>query len=94
MDRLTAAPEHCFWGFLDPALEPVLTVDDGTELTIEAVTHHAGDAPDLMMDDGMRAIWDGHPGGRPGTRRAHHDRPDRRHAAPRRATRSSSRSWR
>ena len=61
MDRLTAAPEHCFWGFLDPALEPVITVDDGTELTIEAVTHHAGDAPDLMMDDGMRAIWEAIP---------------------------------
>ena len=54
MDRLTAAPEHCFWGFLDPALEPVITVDDGTELTIEAVTHHSGDTPDLLMDDGIR----------------------------------------
>ena len=61
MDRLTATPGHCFWGFLDPALDPVLTVDDGTELTIEAVTHHAGDAPDLLMDDGVRALWDGIP---------------------------------
>ena len=26
-------------------------------LTIEAVTHHAGDAPDLLMDDGIEAIW-------------------------------------
>jgi acetamidase/formamidase len=58
MDRLPATPDHCFWGFLDPDLEPVLTVDVGTELTIEAVTHHAGDAPDLLMDDGVRAIWD------------------------------------
>jgi acetamidase/formamidase len=61
MDRLPATPDHCFWGFLDPALAPVLTIDDGTELTIEAVTHHAGDAPDLLMDDGVRAIWDGIP---------------------------------
>lgn len=61
MDRLTATAENCFWGFFDPTLEPVLTVDDGTELTIEAVTHHAGDAPDLLMDDGVRAIWAGIP---------------------------------
>ena len=40
MDRLPTSPDHRSWGFLDPALEPVLTVDDGTELTIEAVTHH------------------------------------------------------
>ena len=39
----------------------MLTVDDGTELTVEAVTHHAGDAPDLLMDDGVRAIWEAIP---------------------------------
>ena len=26
-------------------------------VTIEAVTHHAGDAPDLLMDEGIEAIW-------------------------------------
>ena len=88
MDRLTAAPEHCFWGFLDPALEPVITVDDGTELTIEAVTHHAGDAPDLLMDDGIRAIWAAIAEADPGSRRAHHDRADRGPGASR-ATRWS-----
>lgn len=61
MDRLVATPDSCFWGFFDPSLPPVLTVDAGTELTIEAVTHHAGDAPDLLMDDGIRAIWAGIP---------------------------------
>ena len=35
----------------------MLEVDPGTTLTIEAVTHHAGDAPDLLMDDGISAIW-------------------------------------
>jgi acetamidase/formamidase len=35
----------------------VLEVEPGTTLTIEAVTHHAGDAPDLLMDDGIAAIW-------------------------------------
>ena len=35
----------------------MLDVDPGTTLAIEAVTHHAGDAPDLLMDDGIAAIW-------------------------------------
>ena len=35
----------------------MLEVDAGIVLTIEAVTHHAGDAPDLLMDDGIEAIW-------------------------------------
>lgn len=37
----------------------MLSVDAGDIVTIEAITHHAGDAPDLLMDDGIRAIWDG-----------------------------------
>ncbi len=57
--RLPATPDTCFWGYLDPTEATVLDVDSGTELTIEAVTHHSGDAPDLLMDDGIRAIWDG-----------------------------------
>ena len=57
MERVAATSETCFWGFLDPDLSPVLKVVDGSELVIEAVTHHAGDAPDLLMDDGIRALW-------------------------------------
>jgi acetamidase/formamidase len=59
MQRLTATPDTCFWGYFDPDEPAVLKVEPGTELVIEAVTHHAGDAPDLLMDDGIRAIWDG-----------------------------------
>ncbi|MEL6891192.1 MAG: acetamidase/formamidase family protein [Actinomycetota bacterium] len=59
--RLTATPDTCFWGHLDADIEPVLRVEPGTEVTIEAITHHAGDAPDLMMDDGIEAIWNGIP---------------------------------
>jgi acetamidase/formamidase len=58
-DRLAATPETCYWGYLDPDEPSVLKVESGTELIIEAVTHHAGDAPDLLMDEGIRAIWDG-----------------------------------
>ncbi len=37
----------------------MLEVEPGTEIVIEAVTHHAGDAPDLLMDAGVTAIWNG-----------------------------------
>lgn len=57
--RLTATPDTCYWGYLSSDEPAVLQVESGTELTIEAVTHHSGDAPDLLMDDGVRAIWDG-----------------------------------
>ncbi|WP_206537649.1 acetamidase/formamidase family protein [Ilumatobacter nonamiensis] len=56
---MTATPDSCFWGYLDADEQPVLSVDPGETITIEAVTHHSGDAPDLLMDDGVRAIWDG-----------------------------------
>lgn len=59
--RLTATPDTCYWGYLDAAQPATLTVESGTELVVEAVTHHSGDAPDLLMDDGVRAIWDGIP---------------------------------
>jgi acetamidase/formamidase len=57
--RLAATPETCVWGYIDRATPPVLEVDSGDVIEIEAVTHHAGDAPDLLMDDGIRALWDG-----------------------------------
>lgn len=57
-ERLAATPDSCFWGYLDRSEPCILDVDPGTELTIEAVTHHAGDAPDLLMDDGITAIWE------------------------------------
>jgi acetamidase/formamidase len=56
---LTATPDTCFWGYLDAAEQPVLSVAPGETITIEAITHHSGDAPDLLMDDGIKAIWDG-----------------------------------
>lgn len=54
---LPATPDTCYWGFIDQAQPPCLTIDSGDIVHVEAVTHHAGDAPDLMMDDGIRAIW-------------------------------------
>ncbi len=59
MQRVMATPDTCFWGYLDRDEPHMLEVDPGQELVIEAVTHHAGDAPDLLMDAGITAIWDG-----------------------------------
>ncbi len=57
--RLSASPATCIWGYIDRETPPVLEVEPGDIIEIEAVTHHAGDAPDLLMDDGIRAIWAG-----------------------------------
>ena len=54
---LPATPETCYWGYIDQAQPPVLKVASGDVIHVEAVTHHAGDAPDLLMDDGIHAIW-------------------------------------
>jgi acetamidase/formamidase len=56
--QLAATPETCYWGFLDRDQPAVLEVASGATIAVEAVTHHAGDAPDLLMDAGIRAIWD------------------------------------
>jgi acetamidase/formamidase len=54
---LPATPATCFWGFFDASLPPVLRVRSGDLVRIEALTHQAGDAPDLMMDDGVSAVY-------------------------------------
>jgi acetamidase/formamidase len=59
--RLTATPESCYWGYIDAGQDPVLRIESGDVVEIETITHHAGDAPDLLMDEGIRAVWDGIP---------------------------------
>ncbi|PPS42103.1 formamidase [Chroococcidiopsis sp. TS-821] len=55
---LKATPQTCFWGFFDKTLPPVLTINSGDIVYIEALTHHAGDAPDLLMDAGVREVYE------------------------------------
>nr|WP_290228296.1 acetamidase/formamidase family protein [Trichocoleus desertorum] len=55
---LKATPETCFWGFFDQSLPPVLTIDSGDIVYVEALTHQAGGAPDLMMDSAVREVYD------------------------------------
>lgn len=54
-------PKTCFWGFFDRSLPPVLTVRSGDIVHVETLTHQAGDAPDLLMDEGVRAVYEGIP---------------------------------
>jgi acetamidase/formamidase len=55
---LKATPDTCFWGFFDKDLPPVLTINSGDIVYVEALTHHAGDAPDLLMDEGVKAVYE------------------------------------
>jgi acetamidase/formamidase len=54
---LPARPGTVHWGYFDASLAPALRVNSGDLVRAQAVTHHAGDAPHLMMDDEIRAIW-------------------------------------
>ena len=56
--QLLATPETCQWGYFDNSLKPVLTIKSGDVVAMECLSHHAGDAPDLMMDDGVEAIFE------------------------------------
>jgi acetamidase/formamidase len=56
--RLPATPSTVHWGYFDPRLEPVLTVASGDLVALETLTHHAGDAPDLLMDAGIADVFD------------------------------------
>ncbi|SEP01398.1 acetamidase/formamidase family protein [Trujillonella endophytica] len=63
---LPATPATVRWGAIDPTAEPVLEVASGDAVALEAVSHHAGDAPELMMDAGLDAIWAAIPEGERG----------------------------
>jgi acetamidase/formamidase len=56
--ELPATPETVHWGYFDCSLEPVLTVRSGDLVRIETITHQAGDAPDLLMDEGIERVFD------------------------------------
>jgi acetamidase/formamidase len=61
LHHLAATPTTCFWGFFDAALPPVLRVEAGDLIFVETLTHQAGDAPDVLMDDGVRSVYDAIP---------------------------------
>jgi acetamidase/formamidase len=55
---LAATPSNVHWGYFDPRLAPALTVASGDLVAIETLTHHAGDAPDLLMDQAIVEVFD------------------------------------
>src|ERR1700735_4464742 len=57
LHQLRATPKTIHWGYFDAALAPTLKVKSGDLIQAEAITHHAGDAPELMMDEGVTAIF-------------------------------------
>ncbi|HWF00126.1 MAG TPA: acetamidase/formamidase family protein [Caulobacteraceae bacterium] len=57
LHRLTASPDTVHWGYFDAAQAAALRVRSGDLIQAEAITHHAGDAPELMMDQAVQAIF-------------------------------------
>jgi len=61
LHRLPATPATVHWGYFSAAIAPVLSIRDGDLVQVEAITHHAGDDPELMIDPGVEAIFTGVP---------------------------------
>ncbi|MEP1553680.1 acetamidase/formamidase family protein [Paraglaciecola sp.] len=61
MHTLKATVENCHWGYFSATESPAVIVESGDIIQAEAITHHAGDAPELMMDESIKAVWDGIP---------------------------------
>jgi len=57
LHHLKATPATVHWGYFDATLAPALTVESGDLVAAEAITHHAGDAPELMMDEGVHTLF-------------------------------------
>ncbi|MFT4089964.1 MAG: acetamidase/formamidase family protein [Asticcacaulis sp.] len=54
---LRATPETIHWGYFHPEVKPALRIKSGDMVMAEAITHHAGDAPELMMDETVTRIF-------------------------------------
>ena len=54
---LPATRKTVHWGYFDASLAPALKVKSGDLVQVEAITHHAGDAPDLLMDKEIRQLY-------------------------------------
>ena len=56
---LPASSDTVHWGYFSKLLKPQLEVDSGDYVTIEAVTHHAGDDTERMVkgDPGVESVY-------------------------------------
>lgn len=57
LHRLAATPGTVHWGYFSSSIAPVLRIQSGDLVHVEAVTHHAGDDPELMFDPGIEALF-------------------------------------
>jgi len=57
LHTLRAVPETVHWGYFHANIKPALTIKSGDLVMIEAITHHAGDDPDLMFDHNIERIY-------------------------------------
>ncbi|KQZ30024.1 acetamidase/formamidase family protein [Caulobacter sp. Root1472] len=57
LHTLNATPATVHWGYFDPSIRPALRIKSGDLVSAEAITHHAGDAPELMMDEAVTRIF-------------------------------------
>ncbi|MDP3300328.1 MAG: formamidase, partial [Phenylobacterium sp.] len=57
LHTLNATSKTVHWGYFDPARGPALRIRSGDLVQAEAITHHAGDDPELMMDEAVTAIF-------------------------------------
>uniref|UniRef100_A0A383V546 Acetamidase n=1 Tax=Tetradesmus obliquus TaxID=3088 RepID=A0A383V546_TETOB len=57
--RLAANASTVHWGYFFESLKPRLVIPSGSEVTVEMITHHAGDDPDKMIkgDPGVEDIY-------------------------------------
>lgn len=58
LHHLRATPQTVHWGYFSPEIQPALSVQSGDLIQAEAITHHAGDDPELMMDADIHRIFD------------------------------------
>src|ERR1700730_17499461 len=57
LHRLPTDSHNVCWGFFDHSVPPAIRIQSGDMVIVETVTPHAGDAPELMMDDAIRNIF-------------------------------------
>lgn len=55
---LKASIENVKWGYYDRSWKPVLTIQSGDMVDIEALNHQSGDAPDLLFDTVIEEIYE------------------------------------
>ncbi|KAG7361755.1 AraC family transcriptional regulator [Nitzschia inconspicua] len=57
--HIALSNETVHWGYFSKSLEPIVTIESGTEITVEMATHHACDDWDKMIkgDEGMESIY-------------------------------------